>query len=256
MNTTHPLALVTGASSGIGADLALELARSGHDLLLTGRDTPRLDEVATRVRAAGAVAEVMSLDLAASDAVTRLTAWVGARPLAVVVNNAGFGGSDPVAEADPAVISSMISLNVTTLTLVTRAFLPGLLERKSGRILNVASTAAFGPIPGMAVYAATKAYVLSFSEALAEELAGTGVTVTTLCPGPTATRFAERADVAGSSLFKTAMTSQVVARLGFQAMLRGQRVRVTGAQNRVIAFASRLVPRALVTKAAKALMAQ
>lgn len=256
MNTTRPLALVTGASSGIGADLALQLAQSGHDLLLTGRDASRLEEVATRVRAAGSSAEVTSLDLAAPDAVARLTAWVGTRPLAVLINNAGFGGSDPVDQADPAVIASMIGLNVTALTLVTRAFLPGFLERKAGRILNVASTAAFGPIPRMAVYAATKAYVLSFSEALAEEVAGTGVTVTALCPGPTATRFAERADVGASALFKTAMTSHEVARQGFEALFRGKRVKVTGFQNRLMAFSSRLVPRTLVAKAAKALMAQ
>lgn len=255
MNTTRPLALVTGASSGIGAELAVVLARQGYDLLLTGRDASRLDAVATRTREAGAVVETKALELSGS-VVSVLTGWVADRPLAVLVNNAGFGASDPVVAADPAVLEAMISLNVTSLTLLTRAFLPGMVSRKSGRILNVASTASFSPVPSMAVYGATKAYVLSFSEALAEELAGTGVTVTALCPGPTTTRFAERAAMGSVALFKTAMTAEAVAEQGVKALLKGKRIQITGFSNALMAFSTRLAPRNLVTRIAKGMMAK
>lgn len=247
---------MTGASSGIGAELAVELALRGHDLLLTGRDLARLEAVADRTRATGASAETKALDLGEANSVAALTSWVGGRPLSVLVNNAGFGGSDPLLEADPAVLSSMIALNVTALTLITRAFVPAMVARGSGRILNVASTASFSPIPTMAVYGASKAYVLSFSEALAEELVGTGVTVTTLCPGATTTRFAERASLGGANLFKSAMSADVVARQGLDALIRGKRVKVTGAMNALMAFSTRMAPRPLVTKIAKTMMAK
>jgi len=255
MDNLRPLALVTGASSGIGAELSLALAHRGYDLLLTGRDAARLEAVAIRTRQAGATVETKTVDLS-PQTVSTLVGWVGERPLAALVNNAGFGGSDPVATADPAVLESMISLNVTTLTLLTRAFVPGMVTRRSGRILNVASTASFSPVPSMAVYGATKAYVLSFSEALAEELAPTGVTVTALCPGPTTTRFAERASVGSVALFKTAMTAEAVAQQGVRALLRGKRVQITGLSNALMAFSTRLAPRSLVTKIAQGMMAK
>lgn len=252
----RPLALVTGASSGIGAELAVELALRGHDLLLTGRDLARLEAVADRVRAVGASAETRALDLGEPSTIAGLTSWVAERPLAVLVNNAGFGGSDPLIQADPTVLSSMIALNVTALTLITRAFVPAMVARGKGRVLNVASTASFSPIPTMAVYGASKAYVLSFSEALAEELVGSGVTVTTLCPGATTTRFAERAALGGANLFKSAMSADVVARQGLDALFRGKRVKVTGVTNGLMAFSTRTAPRSLVTKIAKAMMAK
>src|SRR5208337_489901 len=155
MNTPRPLALVTGASSGIGAELSVELARTGHDLILTGRDAARLAEVAARVRAAGAGVETKGLDLEDESSVEALVGIVGARPLAVLVNNAGFGISGPFAEAQPARLAAMVALNVTALTFLIRAFLPGMIGRGSGRILNVASTASFSPCPGMAGYGAT-----------------------------------------------------------------------------------------------------
>jgi hypothetical protein len=248
MTEVRPLALVTGASSGIGAELSVELARTGHDLILTGRDAGRLAEVAERVRAAGAGVETKSLDLEDEGSVEALVGIVGARPLAVLVNNAGFGISGPFAEAQPARLAAMIALNVTVLTLLTRAFLPGMIGRGSGRILNVASTASFSPCPGMAGYGATKAYVLSLSEALAEEVAGTGVAVTALCPGATVTRFADRASMGGSKLFKNTSTAPDVARTAVKALLGGRRVRIAGWRNAVMAFSIRLAPRLIVAK--------
>jgi len=254
MSVPRPLALVTGASSGIGAELSLELARQGYDLILTGRDAGRLGETATKVRTAGASAETLALDLDAPDAVETLMTQVGPRSLDILVNNAGFGLSGPLAEENPEELSGMIHLNITVLTLLTHAFVPGMVARGRGRILNVASTGAFQPCPGMAAYGATKAYVLSFSEAVAEELAGTGVFVTALCPGPTDTHFARRAAMTKALLFKKAMGAEAVARIGVQALMAGRRVRVTGFMNQLMAFSIRFSPRGMVTKMAKGLM--
>ena len=248
MKEARPLALVTGASSGIGAELAVELARAGHDLILTGRDAGRLAEAAARVLAAGAAAETTVLDLDDGSSVEALVGAVGSRPLAVLVNNAGFGISGPFAEAQPARLAAMVALNITALTLLTRAFLPAMIGRGSGRILNVASTAAFQPCPGMAEYGATKAYVLSLSEAIAEEVAGTGVTVTALCPGATDTRFADRASMGASKLFRKTSTASEVARTAVKALLGGRRVRIAGWRNAVMAFSIRLAPRTLVAR--------
>jgi short-subunit dehydrogenase len=248
MEGIRPLALVTGASSGIGAELSVELARSGHDLILTGRDPERLAEVAARVRAAGAGVETKILDLEDERSVEALAGIVGPRPLAVLVNNAGFGIFMPFAEAEPSRLAAMVALNVTALTLLCRVFLPAMIDRGSGRILNVASTASFQPCPGMAVYGATKAFVLSLSEALAEEVAGTGVTVTALCPGATDTRFADRAAMGASRLFKRAGSATEVARTAVKALLGGRRVRIAGRWNAVLAFSVRLAPRKLAAK--------
>lgn len=254
MNSSRPLALVTGASSGIGAELALELARRGHDLLLTARDATRLTEVAQKVKAAGASAETFVLDLGAPGAVDTLVKHLGDRPLAVLVNNAGFGDSANVVAADPAKLTGMIHLNITVLTLLTRAVLPGMVARKTGRILQLASTAAFSPVPSMAVYGATKAYVLSFTEALAQELIGTGVTVTALCPGATTTRFAVTAALGTSGAFRSAMTADVVAKQGVDALLAGRRSRVNGFKNQAMAFLTRFSPRSLNAAIAQKMM--
>jgi len=250
-----PLALVTGASSGIGAELAVEFAGRGFDLLLTARDAERLEAVAGRVRALGANAEILVLDLGkAADPAADLLKFVGERRLAVLANNAGFGDSHDLREADPALLASMIHLNITVLTLVTRAFVPKLVAQGSGRILQVASTAAFTPVPSMAVYGATKAFVLSFSIALAQELKGTGVTVTALCPGATHTRFAERATLGGSGAFVGAMTPVAVARQGVNALLKGKAVRINGLRNQVLAFTTRFAPRTLAASIAQSIM--
>jgi len=255
MSSTRPLALITGASSGIGAELAVEFARRGYDLLLTARDAGRLAETAGRVAAAGASADTLPHDLGAEGGVAGLLAWVADRPVDVLVNNAGFGGSAKVAEADPAYLASMIHLNVTILTLLTQAFTPGMIRRGRGRILNVASTAAFSPVPTMATYGATKAYVLSFTAALSAELAGTGVTATALCPGATHTRFADRASVGKSGAFARAMSAEAVARQGVDALLKGKGIRINGLSNQLMAFSTRLAPRALAAKIAGRLMA-
>ncbi len=255
MTATRPLALVTGASSGIGAEISVELAKHGYDLLLTGRDSTRLSEVAARVQAQGASSETLVVDLGQpTPAVAALVKALGDRPLAVLVNNAGFGLSGPLMDSEASDLAAMITLNVTALTLLTRALVPAMVARQAGRILNVASTASFQPIPEMAVYGATKAFVLSFSAALAEELSGTGVTVTALCPGPTTTRFADRASMTSSALFKKAMSADVVARIGLKALFRGRRVRVAGAGNAFMAFSVRFSPLTLTAKVARMLM--
>jgi short-subunit dehydrogenase len=195
------------------------------------------------------------LDLGkAADPAADLLKFVGDRPLAVLANNAGFGNSHNLADADPAILAAMIHLNITVLTLVTRAFVPKLVAQGSGRILQVASTAAFSPIPTMAVYGATKAYVLSFSAALSQELKGTGVTVTALCPGATATRFAERAAFASTGFFQGAMSPVVVARQGVDALLKGRRTRVNGLSNQLMALSTRLAPRSLAAAIAQSMM--
>lgn len=250
MNAIRPVALVTGASSGIGAEISVELAVRGHDLILTGRDSERLAAVAGRIRSAGGSAETVPLDLGAAGAVELLLNSLGGRPIDVLVNNAGFGLSDPLSELDPEQLDSMIQLNIGVLTRLTRAVVPSMVSRKRGRILNVASTAAFQPCPGMAVYGATKAYVLSFSEAVAEELSGTGVTVTALCPGATSTRFADRAAMTKTLLFQQAMEADRVARNGVAALLKGKMVTIPGFLNSLMVFSVRLSPRKLVAKIA------
>jgi short-subunit dehydrogenase len=176
-------------------------------------------------------------------------------PVDVLVNNAGFGLNGRFAETDLDRELAMIQVNIAALTHLTKLFLKPMVERGRGRILNVASTAAFQPGPLMAVYYASKAYVLSFSEAIAEELGGTGVTVTALCPGPTATGFAEAAEMTNSRLFKLKkpMTSMDVAKAGYRAMQRGKRIVVTGAMNKLLAQSVRISPRALVTKVTRTL---
>jgi hypothetical protein len=251
MNNPRPLALITGASSGLGVEFSLELARKGYDLLLTGRDLDRLNETANRVRKLGAAVELAHLDLGTAAGVDGLIAWAGSRPLEVLVNNAGFGTSGPLLGEKPEALADMIYLNVTALTLITRAFLLGMVSRGKGRILNIASAGGFQPCPGMASYCATKSYVLHFSEAVAEELEGSGVTITALCPGPTHTRFADRAAMTNAPHFKTAMAADIVARIGINALLAGRRVRVAGTKNSLMAFSVRFAPRRTVARIAK-----
>ncbi|MDO8143557.1 MULTISPECIES: SDR family oxidoreductase [unclassified Isoptericola] len=191
-------AVVTGASSGIGAVVAARLAARGADLVLVARRTDRLEELAARLRAEHGVAvDVVPADLTTPDGVTEVVkaARAADRPVGTLVNNAGFGTHGPFVEEDPQRVDDEVALNVTALTNLTRALLPDLLAHGSGAVVNVASTAAFQPLPRMAVYGATKAYVLSFTEALSVELRGTGVHAIALCPGATRTEFF---DVVGS----------------------------------------------------------
>jgi uncharacterized protein len=251
MTANRKTALITGASGGIGEALARTLAQHGYNLILVARTMSKLEALGAELSTKNGVETTsISIDLSAFDASQKLMTELEARKLNVdvLVNNAGFGEYGDFATGDPIKQQQMISLNIMTLTMLTRALLPKMLERKFGRVMNVASTAAFMPGPLMSVYYASKAYVLSFSEALAEELLGTGVTVTALCPGPTESDFQARAAMEDSKLFqgKTLMTSREVAEQGVAALERGQRVVIPGFINQIQAQASRFLPRAIV----------
>ncbi|MDB4911918.1 MAG: family NAD(P)-dependent oxidoreductase [Gemmatimonadetes bacterium] len=259
-NGSRPLALVTGASSGIGADLARELARHGHDVVLTARRAPELEALAVELRALGAVATVMPKDISVPGAARELAREIDLRGLRidVLINNAGFGDVGPFVREDPDRIDAMLQVNVAAPTALTRAILPGMIARRRGRVMLVSSTAAFQPGPNMATYCATKAYVLSLGEALARELRGTGVTLTTLCPGATHTGFAAESGAESLPLFSSRlvpkMSSANVARAGYDAMMRGKPVLVTGFVNKLVAFSGRVFPRAVVFPVAKMLL--
>ena len=249
---TRPVALVTGASSGIGLELATLLAREGHDLVLVARRGDRLAEIGKGLyEEFGARATRIARDLSEPDAPRAVAQEVDALglPVEILVNNAGTGVYGPFAETTLEKELGMIRVNLVALTELCKRFLPAMLGRRSGRILNVASTAAFQPGPLMAVYYATKAYVLSFSEALADEVAGSGVTVTALCPGPTVTEFARRTGVGESRLFHSPLVldARTVALAGYRGMLRGKRVIVPGLGNWLFAQAVRFTPRRLAT---------
>jgi len=247
--------LVTGASSGIGLELARCFAADGCRLVLVARKGIALENLAGELRKEHKIqAQVITADLAHPDTPNRLLAHLQAAGLKVdvLVNNAGFGAQGRFAELPLGRQLEMLQVNITSLTHLTGLLLPGMIERRRGGVLNVASTAAFQPGPGMAVYYATKAYVLSFTEALAEELAGTGVTATAVCPGPTTTNFGEAAGGKFKPIArKVSMTAAAVARLGHRAYRSGRVVAITGVRNKVPAFAVRLAPRALVRKIAK-----
>ena len=258
----RPLALVTGASSGIGVDLARELAKAGHDLVLVARTAAPMAALAKELEAQGAAATVLAADLSQAGAAARLAEDLAGRGLAVdvLVNNAGLGANGRFDESDPRRIAEMLHVNVVALTELTRLLLPAMVARRRGRVLLVASTAAFQPGPQMAVYCATKAYVLSFGEAIAYELRGTGVTVTTLCPGATETNFSKVADSEKIALFgskvSAVMQSAEVARRGVQGLLAGRRVVVTGMLNKLTAVSARLLPRALILPVTNSLMSK
>jgi short-subunit dehydrogenase len=242
-------ALITGASSGIGLDLARLFAKDGCDVVLVARSEGKLRELAAELERGGRVkAHVIALDLARPNAAEALVQRLPCE-IDVLVNNAGFGVAGAFVETELAKELEMIQVNVVALTQLTKLLLPKMVARRRGRVLNVASTAAFQPGPLMAVYYATKAYVLSFSEAIADELRDSGVTVTALCPGPTATGFAAAADMTASRLFNLAkpMSSADVARSGYAAMRSGRRVVVPGMKNKLLTQSIRVSPRRLVT---------
>ena len=250
-------ALVTGASAGIGRDLAHQFAAGGYDLVVVARRAAALDElIAELKRVHGAGATAIAADLAepsAARAIHDRLDRAGTR-IDVVVNNAGFGLGGPVAELPLERQLEMIQVNVTALTALTRLFLPGMAERNQGGILNVGSTAGFQPGPLMAVYCATKAYVVSFTEALAEEVTGSDLRVSCLCPGPTVTEFAETAKMTNSNLFRRkTMTAADVARIGYEGWKRGQVLVIPGSSNRLGAAMVRLAPRSMVRRIVKRL---
>ena len=247
------VAVITGASSGIGYELAQLFARDGYQLVLVGRDAEKLRQMAQQLQERHrVVAHPVALDLAGPGAAAALEAELARRqlPADVLVNNAGVALWGEFAMLSLSEQLRMVQLNVLTLTELTRRLLPAMLSRGRGRILNVASTAAFQPGPMMAAYYASKAYVLSFSEALANELERTGVTVTALCPGPTATQFEARAGIGGRSRFfqNHVMNAATVARAGYEGLRRGRAIVIPGLRNQVLIFCVRLLPRSLVTR--------
>ena len=244
-----PVTLITGASAGIGAELARVFARHGHELVLVARREDRLIALADEIAAAGRPRPVvLAIDLEQRDAVARIAAELASRGLepAIVVNNAGFGLVGAAADLDRDEQLGMIDLNIRALTELSLAFVDSLARHRGG-ILNVASVAAFLPGPGMAVYYASKAYVLSFSEALHRELKPRGIRVTALCPGPVPTEFQARSGMrADRSQQILTLSADRVAQIGYDGFMRGKRVVVAGLGNKIAVALLRLTPHALV----------
>jgi short-subunit dehydrogenase len=238
-------ALITGASSGIGAELARVCAAHGHNVVLVARREPELRALAAAVaKEHGVEARVLTADLADPAAPRAIFQAMAGANIDLLINNAGFGLRGDFADSDWEIQARMIQVNIAALAHLTRLFLPAMIARGSGRILNVGSTAGFVPGPCMSVYYASKAFVLSFSEALAEELRGTGVAVTDLCPGPTRTGFGLVAGMANTKLFHSAtMSAEAVAREGYHAMMQGRTVAIAGARNRWAMRGARLMSR-------------
>ncbi len=242
--------LITGASSGLGLEMSRLLAAEGRNLMILARREERLAEIAEELSASGA-GEVRSfaVDLSDTKALEAFLASIARDELKIgtLINNAGFGLRGSFAELGCEDQLRCIDLNIRALTRLTHAVLPGMRVRGRGAILNVASTAAFQAGPGMAVYYASKAYVLSFTEALAQELRGQGIHVTCLCPGPTDTEFAQVAGMADSPLFRSgAMDATLVSRQGLRALQRGQVIHLPGMRNKTLAFLLRFTPRSWV----------
>jgi uncharacterized protein len=244
--------LITGASAGIGLELARIFARNGHDLVLVARNLAKLDQVAAELRSSKVQVEVVQKDLAQLVAADSLVRELQARGLEIeiLVNNAGFAVYGPFLNTDPQDELDMLQVNMVVPTRLAKLLLPGMVQRGRGRILNVASLAAFQPGPLMAAYYATKAYLLHWSEAIANELEGTGVTVTALCPGATKTEFQDRAELGKTRLFSggNVADARSVAQAGYDGLMRGDPVVVPGAYNKLLTIATRLTPRKMVTK--------
>jgi len=243
-----PLALITGASSGIGRELARVFAQHGHDLVVVARRRARLTELEREIEAAcGVRVRVIEADLADPGAPAAIRRSLARQRVGILVNNAGTLEGGPFAQLPAGRLEQMLELNVGALTRMTHEFLPAMIRRRSGRILNVASIAAFAPVPWLGVYAATKSFVLSFSESLTEELAGTGVTVTALCPGLTNTEMADAAlerarDVASYRRWLFAEAHDV-ARAAYAGCMAGEAMVVPGVSNRLYEGLAQLAPR-------------
>lgn len=252
MTRENKTVLVTGASAGIGKELAKLFAQDRYNLVLVARNASRLTTLAGELQQRfGITAKPFSLDLASSAAPQFLFDQLAREEISVdvLVNNAGYGKLGAFAEVSYEESTGQIDLNITALTHLAKLFLAPMLERKAGKILNVASTAGFQPGPLMAVYYATKAYVISFSEALANELQGSGVTVTCLCPGATDTEFQTRAGTEQTTLFRRMrpMDAATVARDGYRALMKGKPLVISGLRNKLLAQSLRISPRRAVT---------
>lgn len=242
----RPVTLVTGASAGLGAEFARQCAARGDELVLVARRRERLDALAAEIGGA----HVVPADLSAPGASARLIAEVEATGFSVsrLINNAGFGLIGRFAALPAARQREMIDLNVAALVDLCRLVLPGMIARRDGGILNVASTAAFQAGPGMAVYFATKAFVLSFTEALHQEAQGTGVKVSALCPGPTATEFGAVAGMTGERFDRFSGNARSVVAAGLKGLERNRAVVVPGLLNKVTAQSNRIIPRAAMRR--------
>jgi short-subunit dehydrogenase len=244
-------ALITGASSGIGMEMAKIFAQNGITLVLVARRENILEKLKLELEEQYKI-KVFNIirDLSEVDSANDIYDIVKLENINIdfLINNAGFGNYGKFVETDWLREHHMINLNITTLTYLTKLFLKDIVQNNSGRIMNVASTAAFQPGPLMAVYYATKAYVMYLSEAIADELKGTNVSITTLCPGPTISEFKETAALGTSGLFnrRSLPESREVARFGYNAMMKGKRVVVHGFTNKLLAFFTKILPRKLV----------
>ncbi len=258
MNTTYQgqhkqTALITGASGGIGYELAKLFAQDGYNLVLVARNAQKLTQIADDFKQKyGIAAKVIAKDLAIPTSPEEIFTELQQESIKIdaLVNNAGFASYGLFHEIDMTSELQMIQVNVVCLTHLTKLFLKDMVKQGSGKILNLASTAAFQPGPLMAVYYATKAYVLSFSEAIANELEGTGVTVTALCPGPTESGFQQRAAMEDSKLVsgQKIMDAETVAKIGYRSLLEGKTVIIPGVKNKIMAESIRFTPRKMVTK--------
>jgi short-subunit dehydrogenase len=255
----RPTALITGASSGIGYEFARLFARERYDLVLVARHRGALERVAEECRGAhGVAAELIVADLSVPDSARAIFEVLerSGTEVDVLVNNAGFGLYGPFAATDPAANVALLQVNVVALTQLTRLFLGGMIARRRGKILNVASVAAFQPGPLMSVYYASKAYVVSFTAAVASEVRDYGVTVSALCPGATWTDFHKRARMRPSRLFSLmAMDAAAVARVGYDGLMRGKTLIVPGFANKLIVATAPLLPLRFVTGAVKRIQA-
>ena len=246
-------ALITGASGGIGYELAKLFAQDGYNLVLVARSGQKLTQIADDFKQKyGTAAKVIAKDLSIPTSPEEIFTELQQESIKidVLVNNAGFASYGLFNEIDLTSELQMMQVNVVCLTYLTKLFLKDMVKQGSGRILNLASTAAFQPGPLMAVYYATKAYVLSFSEAIANELEGTGVTVTALCPGPTESGFQQRASMEDSKLVsgQKIMDAETVAKIGYRSLLEGKTVIIPGVKNKILAESVRFTPRKMVTK--------
>ncbi|MDT5159594.1 MAG: uncharacterized protein QOH51_3951 [Acidobacteriota bacterium] len=260
MSEKKMTALVTGASGGIGLELARLFAADGHDLVLVARSEDKLSRLAEELKLKhGTAARVLAADLARREAPQEIFEELQQEGIHVdaLVNNAGIGSYGLFAEIDLKSELELLQVNIVALTHLTKLFLPMMIERRRGYVCNVASTAAFQPGPLMAVYYASKAYVLSFSEALANECEATGVRVSALCPGPTETGFVAAAGMQDSKLFdRGAMTARAVAEAGYRGLLAGKTLVIPGFRNAFVARAVGMMPRGIVTKVVRGIQAK
>jgi short-subunit dehydrogenase len=246
-------ALITGASGGIGLELAKIHAENGDNLVLVARSKDKLEKLKTELELKFKVqVHIIGKDLSINNSATEVYNEMKKENISVdyLINNAGFGDFGLFVESDWAKQEKMINLNITSLTHFTRLFLPDMIKRKSGKVMNVASTAAFQPGPTMAVYFATKAFVLSFSEAINNEVSENGITVTALCPGATESGFQKAAAMEGSKLFtrRKLPSSRQVAEYGYRAMMKGKAVAIHGLLNAIMANSVRFAPRSVIVK--------